>query len=170
MEEAVMDRRKYGLRARNREWTQTPPGTFRDGRMRSMMPSTVSARARWVCFGWVTGGNYFIQWMYCFYSIIQVVIKIRKKLTSAECVPMLCHWLAEFSEPCEVPAFLFKHQEVELDEASWLIQGHPASKQQCQNLSSFYSTPNTHWQTSATSTAHDVLTHKIDLMCITYLL
>ena len=77
-------------------------------------------------------------------SIIQVVIEIRKKLTSAECATVLCHWLTEFSGPCEVgTTFLFVDEEVGLDEASWLIQGPPASKQQCQNPSSFYSTPNT---------------------------
>lgn len=38
-----------------------PPGTFRDGRVTSVMPSCDSARARPVCFGWVTGGSHFIQ-------------------------------------------------------------------------------------------------------------
>lgn len=109
-------RKKIWPQSKKQRENSGPPGTFRDGRMTSVMPSCDSARARPVCFEWVTGGSHFIQLMCCFYSIVQVVIEIRKKLTPTECAPVLCHRLAEFSGPCEASTRI-PHKEVGLDEA-----------------------------------------------------
>lgn len=105
----------------------------------------ISDAFMWLCQSkagmlWVghTGGSHFIQWMCCFCSIVQVVIEIRKKLTPAECATPGAAPPTRWILRTLWSKYSRSTQEVELDEGSaGLTQGHPASRQQCQNPSSY---------------------------------
>lgn len=171
VEAAARDGRKYGLRARDRENTQAHLAHLgMEGWHQWCLRVTLPEQGRYASGGSQVGAVLFNERVV---SIQQFRWRSRSGRNSH---PLNARWccvtdsLNSQDLEKQVLAFLFTHKEVELDEARWLTQGHPASRQQCQNPSSLYSTPNAHCQTSATSSAHCVLTHKADLMRITCLL
>lgn len=105
------------------------PETFKDEGIKLMVPSSVSSRARLVCYGWAHRWKLFYSVILLFYPIIQVVIQIRKETQFAEYA--LYHAIDSPNSQDlmkQVLSFLFIDKELELDEVSWFTQGNTASK------------------------------------------
>lgn len=87
MEEERRSRVENGFKAKKgggRTHLSKLPETFKDKGTKLTVPSSVSSRARSVCFGWAHRWKLFYSVILLFYSIIQVVIQIRKETQFAE--------------------------------------------------------------------------------------